>query len=107
MYNNIGKKLKIFANIECFLGCVLSLIFGLVYALEGAKYLMFAERFPLEEIPVLVDKFPLIGLLVFVLGCLASWIGGFFTYALGELVDQATATTKELQKMNHILSHLD
>ena len=96
MYNNIGKKIKILSNINCILGCVLSLIFGLVLVLEGVKYSLMSEQIHIEEIPVLADKLPLIGLLVFVLGCLSSWVGGFIIYGFGELVDQSTATTREL-----------
>ena len=68
MFNNIGRKIKSLAEILCWIGIFLSVIMSI----------------SVFKISVLF------GLLVIVLGALASWIGSFLLYGFGELIEKTS-----------------
>ena len=80
MFADIGKKIKVLAKVVCWIGIVLSCIVGLL--------IMFGASI-LKELGFqgLASKGDFFGLLVIVIGTLASWIGSFFTYGFGEMID--------------------
>lgn len=80
MFNNIGKKIKVLAKVVCWIGIVLSFAIGLLI-MFGASIL---QDMGLQK---LASKGDLFGLLVMVFGTLVSWIGSFYTYGFGELID--------------------
>lgn len=69
MFDNIGGKIKKLAEIICGLGIVASIISGIV-------------------VMAIDEDMILIGLLIIALGCLLSWIGSFFTYGFGEIIEK-------------------
>ena len=101
MFDNIGKKIKNLAKFVCWTGIGCSVIVGLVFWVLGvaknAGAIVFFE-----------------GLGIAIGGSLASWIGSFATYALGELAENSQLSlvelrkqTNALQEMNQILRKLD
>ena len=88
MFDRIGDKIKTLAVICCGLGMVLSVICAIVLW-SGNSY-----RNPTVAL----------GIGVLVGGCLASWIGSFFTYGFGELIEE-TRRNREINQQ--ILNHLN
>ena len=76
MFDNIGKKIKKLAEILCYIGIAISIIIGLV--------VMFISGSSRSTAPFFV------GLLIMIIGSLFSWIGSFFTFGFGELIDKVT-----------------
>ena len=78
MFKNIGAKIKKIAEIYTILGIVVSVIWGITtMAISGIG-----------------------GLLVIVIGCLASWIGSFLLYGFGQLVENSDKLVKALSEKN-------
>ncbi len=78
MYNEVGKKIKGLMKTLLTIGIILSGVGGLaVMAID--------------------DDMIVVGLLVAVVGSLASWIACIFAYAFGELVDKACNIEKLLR----------
>jgi len=73
MFDNIGGKIKTLAKAQFGIGVVAFCIAGISVMSVGNV---------------------LLGILTIGLGLLGSWIGSFFTYGLGELIE----TTKELNQ---------
>ena len=67
MFENIGDKIKSLATVLAVLGIVVYGIWGLVLITSVSFFT---------------------GLLVIVLGSLVSWVGSFFMYGFGELIDK-------------------
>lgn len=83
MFSNIGKKIKVLASVICWIGIIASIITAIIFfanALDGWN-----EEF-----------FIMMGLLTLIVGPLLSWIGSFFTYGFGELVDKTCDIEKKL-----------
>lgn len=83
MFENIGGKIKTLAQVVCWLGIAASLICGISLWNAGSSF------------------FP--GLLALIAGCLASWLGSFFTYGMGELIE---STQQNAYTNAQILEHL-
>ena len=71
MFENIGKKIKTLAKVVCWVGIVGSVIGGIGMCAMDEDMIM-------------------MGLGTIVGGSLLSWIGSFFTYGLGELIDNSS-----------------
>ena len=78
MFENIGKKIKTLAKVLCWIGIVLSVISG-VAAIIAANGQANGGAIVLG------------GVLTIVLGVLLSWIGSFFTYGFGQLIENTDA----------------
>ena len=70
MFNNIGGKIKALAKVLCWIGIVFSVIGGIAMMLSQQA-----------------DQGVLLGILTIVVGCLVSWIGSFFAYGFGQLIE--------------------
>lgn len=83
MFNNIGKKIKALAKFLCILGIILSILIGVLMILShsGDPQTLFY------------------GILVIVLGSLLSWVGAFFAYGFGELVDNSKKAVEQLERI--------
>ena len=81
MFDNIGGKIKTLAVVTCFLGIISSVIVGLSQLDHG-------------------------GILILLLGCLGSWIGAFFIYGFGELIEQATIAAENTTEIRDALRSL-
>lgn len=83
MFSNIGSKLKVLAKILCYAGISLSLIIGsVIMVLGGAN----------GELAFVI------GLLTIVGGSLASWIGSFWAYGFGTLVENSDIIAGKVRK---------
>ena len=66
MFTNVGGKIQALAFINCILGILTSIVYGLSACLRLSV---------------------LIGILVVVVGPLAAWLSSLFIYAFGEMVE--------------------
>lgn len=87
MFENIGGKIKALAKVICWIGIVASIIAAISVWAAG-------DRWNPTFLP---------GLLILVAGCLGSWLGSFFTYGLGELIE---STQQNAYTNAQILEHL-
>lgn len=83
MFSNIGGKLKVLAKILCYAGISLSLIIGSVIMVLGGANGGLAF---------------VIGLLTIAGGSLASWIGSFWAYGFGTLVENSDIIAEKVRK---------
>lgn len=72
MFNDIGRKIKILADVLCRMGIVASVLGGIVTMLESEGEQIF------------------VGGLIIIFGSLFSWFGSFFIYGYGELIDKVS-----------------
>ncbi len=96
MFRNIGRKIKGLALVLFWI----SLAVGVLAALAGAIYFFIRARRD--------DIYVLLGILVLFVGCgvsfLISWIGSFFMYGFGQLIDDTEINRHTNEK---ILARLD
>ena len=71
MFDNIGGKIKTLAHVTCILGMIASVCGAVAIWMRNGWYT-----------PTI-----LAGALVLGVGCLGSWIGSFFTYGFGQLIE--------------------
>ncbi len=97
MFDNIGSKLKKLAKAMCLIGIALSVIVGIMTMIGGSSY-----RYSGTSGAAFVA-----GLLTIVLGSLGSWVGSFFTYGFGQLIENTdtidyrlTEIEKEVEKIS-------
>ena len=74
MFYNVGRKIKFYAEVICYLGIALSLIGGIWLMIKGA-----------EGYPVLI----IAGIATLLFGGFSAWIFSWFIYGFGELIDKA------------------
>ena len=72
MFDHIGSKIKSLAKIVCWAGIIISVLIGIVMLASGG------------------DVSSPIGLVLMFAGPLCSWIGSFFVYGFGELIEKTT-----------------
>ena len=75
MFDNIGSKIMKLAKVICWLGIIASVISGIAMIVQSSR-----SRYS-------AGSGVLIGILTIVMGCLISWIGSFFTYGFGQLIE--------------------
>ena len=80
MFDNIGGKIKSLAKVVCWICIILFIIMGIIMCLAGPSYIIY-------------------GVLVAVLGSLASWIGSFVLYGFGELIDNSAKIEENTRKL--------
>ncbi len=84
MFNHIGRKIKGLAKFICWIGILLSILVGVVIIAGGdASELSDA----VEGAEQLAGMGWIGGVLVIIIGSLASWIGSFFMYGFGQLIE--------------------
>ena len=76
MFNNIGGKIKALAKVMCWIGIVMSVLSGIMTIVAGAS--------SYDATSAIVS-----GVVIIIVGPLLSWIGSFFTYGFGELVENS------------------
>lgn len=76
MFKNIGGKIKELAKVICYVGIAISVIDGIVMIGFGSS----------SNGDAMVGM----GLAVMIVGSLVSWIGSFFAYGFGELIENTT-----------------
>lgn len=83
MFNHVGRKIKKLVKILCLIEIALFVIGGIV--------IMFVTTNVVGPLGILI------GILVAGLGSFFSWIGSFFIYGFGELVENSTVIAKRMQ----------
>ncbi len=74
MFDNIGGKIKGLAYVTSVLGIIVSIAASIVLLCANSYYN-----------PTITTA-----IVVLIGGCVGSWVGGFFTYGFGELIEQQT-----------------
>lgn len=80
MFNNIGSKIKSLAILVSVGGIISSILTGLILLIA------------LEEMGALI------GIVIAVVGSALSWIGSFYTYGFGELIENSSIIAKSGNK---------
>lgn len=78
MFRNIGSKIKTLSKVVCWLGIIISILIGLIFivaSIMSGNGVVFGI---------------IMGVICIVGGSIASWIGSFFTYGFGEIIDKLT-----------------
>lgn len=83
MFDNIGSKIKTAATVFCVLGILASLICAITLWASNSRY----------------NDTTFIGFIVLIAGSLFSWLGSFFAYGFGELIEQ----NAKILKTNHMI----
>ncbi len=78
MFDNVGKKIKYVAQIECWLGIIACLIYGIFTLVEGGN--------------------TIIGLYIIIIGSFCCWLASLGLYALGQITENSDIRTSILQK---------
>ena len=73
MFKNIGGKIKGLAKVICIVGIAISVVAGFGMICSGYNGAMVG-----------------MGFAVMIVGSLVSWIGSFFVYGFGELIENTT-----------------
>ena len=87
MFDDIAGKIKALAKVTCGLGIAVSLMGAFALWAQSSPY----------------NSTTLAGILVLVLGSLASWIGSFFTYGFGELIENTNTIHLDNLKIQELL----
>ena len=93
MFDNIGGKIKTLAEVVCALGIIASVLAAFVVWGQGDYYG--------------TDSTILLGVLIIGLGSLGSWLGGFFTYGFGQLIDSVEEIRKNHEAMQKRLESFE
>jgi hypothetical protein len=78
MFRNVGSKIKTLSKVVCWLGIIVSILIGVIFI---ASSVISGENMIFGII---------MGVICIVGGSIASWIGSFFTYGFGEIIDKLT-----------------
>ncbi len=101
MFKNIGHKIKVFAKIICWIGIICSVLFGLMVMFGSAGATEFVSQYGQQygQHVVISGGFAIfVGIVIIVVGVLASWIGSFMTYGFGQLIENTEEIKKSLEK---------
>ena len=85
MFDNIGGKIKTLAKVICWISIIASVILAIIIFVS-------AEDAYNEETNIMLGFVFLIG------GILSSWLGSFFIYGFGELIEKATEIEKNTRE---------
>ncbi len=92
MFNNIGRKIKVLANVVCWIGIIGSVIAGIAMMAANSWWNGVSQA----------------GLALLLLGPLFSWVGSFVLYGFGELIEKTVSIESALRaKTGHIASPID
>ena len=95
MFDNIGGKIKTLAVVLCILGMIASFVAAIFLWTQNSRY----------------NSTILAGFLTLGGGCLISWIGSFFTYGFGQLIESAEETAENTwriaDRVDKILTKLE
>lgn len=84
MFNNIGSKIKSLAILVSVGGIISSVLIGFILLLASDE----------------IEMAALIGIAIAVVGSALSWIGGFYTYGFGELIENSSIIAKSGNNAN-------
>ena len=87
MFDDIGGKIKALAKVTCGLGIAASIIGAIALWMQNSDY----------------NPTAFSGVLVLGMGSLASWIGSFFTYGFGELIENSETLHADNLRIQELL----
>ena len=90
MFTNINGKIKALAKVVCWLGIIGSVITGIAIIAGGASI---GYYYNMSGGSMIIP-----GLLIMIIGSIASWAGSLALYAFGELGENTEAIRRELEK---------
>lgn len=79
MFKNIGSKIKSLAEIICWIGIVISVLIGIAW----------------------MENSIIGGILIAIIGSGISWIGSFFAYGFGELIEKTSEIATNISCFNN------
>ncbi len=85
MFDHIGGKIKTLAKILCWVGIVFSVLIGIIMIAQGNNAQVSYNGQSVQTSGVVA------GIIIIVLGCLGSWVGSFFAYGFGQLIENTDA----------------
>lgn len=77
MFENIGGKIKTLAKVVCWIGIIVSCIYGLLIMAKNEGLI-------------------LAGLIIIIIGILCSWVGSFTLYGFGQLIENSDKIANSL-----------
>lgn len=86
MFNNIGSKIMKLAKVICWIGIIVSVISGAIMIVGGASLMSNSSYGSYGPSGSPVSTI-VVGVCTIIFGCLFSWIGSFFTYGFGRLIE--------------------
>ena len=89
MFENAGGKIKVWAKVVAWVGILSSIVSGIVI-MAGGSMMSYYNNGNTMIWP---------GLLVIVVGSLASWIASLFIYTFGDISEQTAAMRHTIDKM--------
>ncbi len=94
MFKNIGKKIKALAQVICWIGIILSIIAAVSSLILGAS--------TVNYVGAAIGGYTLVGSIIYsviilIVGPLVSWLGSFFLYGFGELIDNSSKIVENTQ----------
>ena len=105
MFNNIGKKIKVLAMVICVIGIIGSVVWDILYWITYSKAIQSAHYYGYYSSSGSGAGFGavLVGILIPILGTLFSWIGSFFMYGYGQLIEKTEENNYYLANINAYL----
>ena len=91
MFDNIGGKIKTLAAVLCYIGIIASLMIAIVLWTQNSYH----------------NATVALGFGVLIGGCIGSWVGSFFMYGFGELIEETTLTRQINQQILQRLGGAD
>ncbi len=91
MFDNIGGKIKTLAKVMCWIGIIVSVIYGIA---------MIILSFWAGVLTAIM------GIVFSIIGAVLSWVGSFFTYGFGELIETNENSNASLRKIKSDLDNL-
>lgn len=91
-FNNVGKKIKMLAEILSVSGILITVGLGLYYI---ASYIGLSDYYRSQNLSILIS-----GIILIIVGPLASWVGCFLLYGFGELIDATCDIRNTLKPSN-------
>lgn len=92
MFSNIGKKIKTYSKVVAWCGIIASVLLGLGVIVAG----IFGKNAHIaNSIGLIVG-----GIVIIILGLLVSWVGAFFTYGFGEMIERVQSIDNKLTSPN-------
>lgn len=101
MFKNIGKKIKTLAVVIFIFELIGVFILGLITMIGGAaaSSIMGSNGVGVAGVTGVFG-----GILIWIVGFLSSWIGSFFLYGFGELIDKTAENAQNTKRIADLMS---
>ena len=97
MFNNIGQKIKVLAQIVCWIGIAGSVLYALFILTLGFVAILINEQ--AAQGFILIILAPVVG----IVGAFLSWVSVWTLYAFGELVDKTEENERNTAQILKLL----